>query len=164
MMAHSTTTVVKNNKDTKAQVEQQLAEALHDNAEGVVQALGLLQDLEERGVLPLSRALIEQAEDVLNVILALFQREEYAGGLKNLIGLAQLLTAIPHDSLQKALSGISGGLKEAGSAEPKENLGVYGALSALRDPDVSRAVSFIFSFLKGMGKTLEGTDGAEAKA
>lgn len=152
-VAEATTSIVReasSENHARAHIEQ----SLDENAEGIVQALGLLQDLEERGVLPLLRALVEQGDDVLKVLLALVTREEYLGGIKNLIAIAQLLTAIPPSAMESMVHGVKHGVHEAANNEPKSDLGVYDLVKQLRDPDVSRAISFAMSFLKGMGSQL----------
>lgn len=152
-MAQATTSIMRatsNENQARAHIEQ----SLDENAEGIVQALGLLQDLEERGVLPLLRALVEQGDDVLKVLLALVTREEYLGGVKNLISIVQLLTGIPPSLMESMVHGVKQGVHEAAHSEPNDRLGVYDLVKEIRDPDVSRAISFTMSFLKGMGRQL----------
>jgi uncharacterized protein YjgD (DUF1641 family) len=153
-VANASTSVIRAEENASDQVREQIDKATNENVEGIVQALGLLQALEERGVLPLTRALVEQGDDVLKVIMALIQREEYTGAIKNLLSLGQVLAAVPHSAMNTMLTGVSGGVKEAAKAQADSSFGVYDALKALKDPDVSRAVSFGLSFLKGMGQAI----------
>ncbi|MFD1673194.1 DUF1641 domain-containing protein [Alicyclobacillus fodiniaquatilis] len=145
---------------TQAQIEQAVAKS----AEGIVQALGLLQDLEERGVLPLTRALIEQGDDVVKIILALANNPAYAGGLKNALALVKGVAAVQPETMATLSNSVQAGLQEAAAVQTQEesSLGVYDALKALRDPDVNRAISFGLAFLKGMGKALAQPEDAEA--
>ncbi|MFB5191780.1 DUF1641 domain-containing protein [Alicyclobacillus fastidiosus] len=161
-MANSTTSIVRAEEDESAQVRELIERAKGETAEGIVEALHLLQDLEERGVIPLLRALVEQGDDVLRVLLGLFKRDQTIGGVKNVMALLQVFSAIPKDSMNTVLAGVAGGLEEASAAQANEKFGVYGLLKTLQDPDVSRAISFLTSFLKGMGRALgeERTGGA----
>lgn len=163
-MANPTTSIIQAEDDSASKAKAQLEQAYAENAEGIVQALGLLQALEERGVLPLTRALVEQGDDVLKIILALVTKEEYMGGIKNLIALVQGLTAIPNESMQSIVAGFQGGIDEASHTPSAEKFGVYDILKALQDPDVSRAISHGMAFLKGMGRAIGAAqaDGGDA--
>ncbi|WAH38784.1 DUF1641 domain-containing protein [Alicyclobacillus dauci] len=153
-MAANPTTSVERTQMSHTEVRAQIDKAFDENSEGIVEALGLLQALQERGVLPLVRALVEQGDDVLKVILALFQSEEYGAGVKNFIGLLQLFTKIPTESMESVIAGVGGGMKAASEAPEVGKFGVYDALKSLQDPDVARAISFGLAFLKGMGRSL----------
>jgi uncharacterized protein YjgD (DUF1641 family) len=141
-------------EDISAQAKQQIEQALVENVDGVVDALALLQALEERGALPLVRALLEQGDEVLKVLLALMGRDEVTGGLKNVIGVAQFFTSIPPEAMSRLFEAASGGIAEASNVSNDAKIGIYDALKALRDPDISRALSVALAFLKGMGKAL----------
>lgn len=152
-MANATTSIVRMEEDVAGKAQAQIQQATVENAEAIVEALGLLQDLEERGVIPLLRALVEQGDDVLKVILALVSRDEVAGGLKNLISVFQMFTAIEPGAMEKLFSGVENGVKEAVQVTDAK-MGIYDMLKAFRDPDVSRAIAFALSFLKGMGRSM----------
>lgn len=152
-MAQATKTIIREPVE-KEDGRRELEAALDQNAEGVAQTLALLQQLQERGVLPLLSALVEQGDDVLKVLLALVKREEYLGGVKNLIAIVQLLTAIPPQTMESMVHGMKSGVHEASQSKPREDMGIYDLLQGIRDPDVSRAISYGLSFLKGMGKQL----------
>lgn len=163
-MANATTNIMRAEEDEAQLARTQIEQATTENAEGIVEALGLLQDLEERGLLPIVRALIAQGDDVLKIILAVIQREEYTGGLKNLISVMQFFTSIPPDAMTKLFDGVRGGVEEASHAPLDQKVGVYDALKAMRDPDVSRSISFVLTFLKGMGRAIGEASDASSPA
>ncbi|WP_206918499.1 DUF1641 domain-containing protein [Alicyclobacillus suci] len=161
-MADSTTAIANGQIDQLGDAEAAIERAKREASEGVVEALYLLQDLEERGVLPLLRALIEQGDDVMRVVLELIKRQEYLGGMKNAVTLLQAVGTVEKNSLNTAMAAVSGGLEAAASTAPKEKFGLYDLLATLQDPDVSRALSFVTSFLKGMGRALGETEAGGA--
>lgn len=153
-MANATTSMIREPEDRSALAKEQIEQALVDNVDGVIDALALLQALEERGAVPIVRALLEQGDEVLKVLLALLGRDEVSGGLKNVIGVAQFFTAIPPESMARLFEAAEGGITEATNVSVNAKIGIYDALKALRDPDISRALSVALAFLKGMGKAL----------
>ncbi|EJY54772.1 hypothetical protein URH17368_2614 [Alicyclobacillus hesperidum URH17-3-68] len=161
-MANAITSIVRQPVDDAALAKQKIEQALVDHADGVIDGLALLQACEERGLLPLLRALLEQGDDVLRIVLNLVSRPEITGGLKNGIGALQFLGAIPPESMSRLFEAASTGFKEATGVPVNARMGVYDALKALRDPDVGRALAVALAFLKGMGRGL--ADSPEATA
>lgn len=162
-MAEAIKSIVREPADEQ-ETRRQIDAALAENADGVAQALTLLQQLQERGILPLVSALVEQGDDVLKVLLTLLKREEYLGGVKNLIAIVELLTAIPPQAMESMVHGMKNGIHEASQSKPNEEMGVYDLLQGLRDPDVSRAISYGLNFLRGMGKQLGDSEFKETQS
>ena len=65
-------------------------------------------------------------------------------------GVVELLGAIDDRTLD-ALSSVARSMKEAGDGEPR-SVGLFGALGAMRDPDVRRALGYALTVAEGFGR------------
>ncbi|MCL6633158.1 MAG: DUF1641 domain-containing protein [Alicyclobacillus herbarius] len=137
------------------------AAAAHQDA--VLEAIRLLAALKKTGLLEMASALLEQGSDVLEIVVRQAEKPEYAGGLKNLIGLVQLLGRLDLTRLEPLLApfvrpmsaGIAGEEVQDVSTPamaPVSVDGFFSILAALRDPDVSAGLSWMLGLLQAIGR------------
>ncbi len=109
-----------------------LEELSENETDALKKTLCFLMKLNEMGIL-----------DTLNHLL----EPEVIGGLSSLIlnkGTLKLLDNV--DTLLKSLGEVP--------KEPKE-VGIFGLLGELRDPDVKRGLGFVIALLRSLGKALK---------
>lgn len=153
-MAQPTNRIVYQPRDERRESQERVQQAVIDSADGIVDGLKLLQACEEKGLIPIVRALVEQGDDVLRVVVGALSRKGVTDGLKNLIGIVQFLSVVPPEDMERVFHAVARGLEQATEREANSRMGVYDVLRALRDPDVGRSLAMLFAFLKGMGSGL----------
>lgn len=154
-MAQPIQQIVHQPRDERREAQARVEEAVIQSADGIVDGLRLLQACEEKGLIPIVRALVEQGDDVLRVVVHAISRKGVTDGLKNLIGIVQFLSVVPPEDMERVFHAVASGLERATEqSEANARLGVYDLLRALRDPDVGRSLAMLFAFLKGMGSGL----------
>ncbi|MBF8378322.1 DUF1641 domain-containing protein [Alicyclobacillus mali] len=154
-MAQPIQQLVREPRDERREAQTRVEEAVLESADGIVDGLRLLQACEEKGLIPIVRALVEQGDDVLRVVVHAISRKGVTDGLKNLIGVVQFLSVVPPEDMERMFHAMAKGLERATEqSEANARMGVYDVLKALRDPDVGRSLAMLFAFLKGMGSGL----------
>ncbi|WP_067925189.1 DUF1641 domain-containing protein [Alicyclobacillus shizuokensis] len=146
-----------------------IAEAAAKHHDAIQAGLRLLDALEKSGLLEMGSALLEQGSDVLEILVRQAGRPEYAGGIKNLIGLLQLLGRLDLARLQPLLAPFlrpAWDAAEAGqpevAASPPAALradGFFSLLAALRDPDVAAGLAWMLGLLQAVGRGLRQESG-----
>ncbi len=134
---------------------ERIVEAAVQNAEGLEQAIELVGALQEMGVLRALLAMVDKAPEMLHIAMRQVDSPGSVGGLKNFLALTQTFASIDLEGVPTLLQGFAAGVRKA--AEANENVPISGAwdmLKLLRDPDVSRGLSAIFTLLKGLGEAL----------
>lgn len=134
-----------------ADVETSIAE----NAQGVKQALTIVQLLQEKGLLDMTQALLEQSGEILTIVVGQAKQPQYATGFKNLLGLVQLLGAVDVSLISSLLAGVSKAKERVESGEAPQVNGLFEMLGALQEPAVKRALSFLVEALRNIGADLE---------
>lgn len=142
---------------------EKLAEAAVSQADGLEQAIELVGALHKMGILTALLAMLDKAPEMLNIAMRQVDSPGSVGGLKNFLTLTQTFASIDLEGVPTLLQGFAAGVRKA--AESNENVPITGAwdmLKLLRDPDVSRGLSAIFTLLKGLGEALRNDDDAAA--
>ncbi|MCF8564522.1 DUF1641 domain-containing protein [Alicyclobacillus tolerans] len=129
--------------------------ALYDNPEAVVQALALVRQLHDKGLLDAAIALLEQGQDVLEIVVKQANKPGYAGGIKSFIALVQGVAKIDAKALSQLLSGLGFASQALVDESVPQVQGALGMWQTLMDPDVSLAVSRLLAFLKAFGQSLQ---------
>ena len=138
-------------KDMLSGHEQALAEALH-----------LIDLLHEKGLLQLSAASLEQGKGLMDILVRQMDQPGALGGLKNVIALVQGATAMDARGLSQLLQGLAEGTKLLGQGERVTVNGVFDLMRLMHDPDVSSALGWLFTILKGIGQRV--TENSQSKS
>lgn len=131
--------------------------ALSENKEAVMEGIELLHRLHERGMLTLCNGLLAEGDKVLSIVVKELNKPQNAKVLSNMAELVLLLGSLDVERLKPIIQGAQAGLEaatEAAVAETSEKTGLFDLLKALKDPDISRAISMMLNFLKGMGRAM----------
>jgi uncharacterized protein YjgD (DUF1641 family) len=157
-MAHPISAVERQETSPEQRKEEtlnQLLSALAENPEGLQQTVKLLQQLHESGILPAVQALLEAKEQAASVVVEQLRRPPVTNMINNAMAAAGALGAIEPATTEKLMSGLSNGLKKAEEGLDKnETTGVWSLMTAVKDPDINRALTFGLNLLKGLGQGL----------
>ncbi|MFB5190132.1 DUF1641 domain-containing protein [Alicyclobacillus fastidiosus] len=133
--------------------ESQLSieDELLESKDAVIQVLKLARLLHETEFLNMATAMLEQGPDVLEIVVNQAKQPQYAKGIKNMMGLVQLLGTIDVGSLTGIVEALSqtSELAQRGQIEPVH--GPMKLLGAMRDPDVGAGLGFAFALLRSLG-------------
>ncbi|MBY8913771.1 DUF1641 domain-containing protein [Bacillus sp. YC2] len=131
---------------------EEIETALLNNKDAILESLHILHHMNERGVLALLRGLFGQGDKVMDIMVKKADTPETANTLKNLLLLTGVLGMIDVKQLEPFIVKINAGVTKA--VEEKDDdkkTGYFDIVRALKDPDINKAVTLLFSFLKGMG-------------
>jgi uncharacterized protein YjgD (DUF1641 family) len=161
-MAKPVTTVIHVPPTPEEVEEGRLAEIRRQaasDAEGVKEALQLLQAMHDRGVLELFLALFERGDQVLQIVVDQLAKPGAIHGLRSIITLLQALAAVDVQALTKLTEALAAGAKAASEVKAMdEPVNVFQLLAQLKDPDVSAAIGSGMAFLKAVGRALRNAD------
>ncbi|WP_243292252.1 DUF1641 domain-containing protein [Bacillus sp. FJAT-47783] len=158
-MAKPITTIKKQELTQEEMKQQSLHEieaAISDNKDAILQSIELMSHMHKTGALEMMNALFARKDEVLKNIVSEANREPNANILKNASQLLMLLGTIDIENLQKMSSKMNDGLREAASSiDSNEKTSLFQLLSALKDPEINRAITMLLHFLKGLGRIEE---------
>ncbi|MDR9856784.1 DUF1641 domain-containing protein [Paenibacillus sp. VCA1] len=140
-------------EEIKQQSLNQLKDSLAEHEQAIDKAIDVLSELYGSGVLEAAEALLKAKAKVAEIALYQLKRPEVTNMINNGMAAAGALAQIDPDQTAKLLGSVAKGLEEAGKPQDKK-VTVFSLMSALKDPDVNRAIGFGLRFLKGMGKEL----------
>jgi len=155
-MAKPITTIRKkelSNEEKRKQNLSEIEQALADNKEAILEGIECMKKLHESGALELFNALISRKEQVLENIVKEAKKEPNLKTLKNLSGLIMLFGSFDIEKVQMMSAKVNNGIKEAMDHRNTKSTSLFQLLTALKDPDINRAVTMLMKFLKGMGKS-----------
>jgi len=140
-------------EEVKQQSLDQLKDSVAEHEQAIEKAIAVLSELYGSGVLEAAESLLKAKAKVAEIALNQVKRPEMTNMINNGLAAAGALSAIDPEQTSKLLGSVAKGLEEANEPQDKK-LTVFSLMSALKDPDVNRAIGFGLRFLKGMGKGL----------
>jgi uncharacterized protein YjgD (DUF1641 family) len=138
---------------------EEVETALLDNKEAILQSLDVMKHMHDRGVLSLLGGLFAEGDKVMHVLVKAADKPEATNTLKNLLLMVGVLGTINVQQLEPLLLKLNSGIARV--AEYRENddkLGYFDIVRSLKDPEINRALSLLFEFLKGMGEDTSGLE------
>lgn len=143
-------------EEKKQQLSDELLTQLAENREAVEETMKLLAGLQQAGILDAAISLLAAKEDVSKIAIEQLNREPVKNALNNMIGAGEALTSVDPEVTKQVTSSLVTGLQFATDELKKgKKTKVMDFFKVLKDPDVNRAITFGFSFLKAFGKELE---------
>jgi uncharacterized protein YjgD (DUF1641 family) len=161
---------VKSEAELEAERLAEVRKETAADADGLIEALKLLQAMHDRGALELVAAIFQRGDRVLNILVDILAQPGATNALKNVIAVAEAFGQVDAESILKYGKGVSAGLanasKFAHAAESAASkpLGIVELVKQLKDPDVSAAVRVGLAFLKGFGQTVRQSEGKEGES
>jgi len=140
---------------------EEIETALLDNKDAILQSMDILKHMNQRGVLSLLDGLFSEGDKVLNVLVKAADKPEATNTIKNLLLMIGVLGTINVQQLEPLLLKLNSGIArvaEYTDSEDDDKLGYFDIVRSLKDPEINRALSLLFEFLKGMGEDTEGLE------
>ncbi|PRR88033.1 DUF1641 domain-containing protein [Bacillus atrophaeus] len=140
-------------EDQRKRDLEEIETALIDHKEAILETMHILGHMNDRGILSALSGLFGQGDKVMDILVKTADKSETANMLKNLLLLGGTLGMLNVKQLEPFILKINAGV--ANAAEQKdsnEKIGYFDILRSLRDPEINKAVTMLFTFLKGMGE------------
>lgn len=147
-------------EDQKRRMDlEEVESALLDNKDAILQSLDLMKHMHDRGVLALLSGLFSEGDKVLNVLVKAADKPEATNTLKNLLLMVGVLETINVQQLEPLLLKLNSGIARVAEYKDSEDkLGYFDIVRSLKDPEINRALTLLFEFLKGMGEDTSGLE------
>ncbi|HDX9578256.1 DUF1641 domain-containing protein [Bacillus cytotoxicus] len=140
----------------KQQVSEELLQQLGENQQAIEETIHLLAQLQKAGLLDAAVSLLAAKEDVSKIAIEQLNREPVKNALNNMMGAGEALSSVDPEVTKQVTSSLVTGLQFATDELAKGGrTGVMDFFKVLRDPDINRAITFGFNFLKAFGQELE---------
>jgi len=135
---------------------EELKTSLTEKEEAVTELLSIMEELHNSGILEALNAMLKSREDILKIVIGQANRKPVTTVINHVIGIAQLLANLDPQLTAKLLESTASGVTEAykNAKETEKKIGIFDLLKSLNDPDINRAIRFILSTLKEIGKRL----------
>lgn len=146
-------------EEKRRQDLEEIETALLNNKDAILESLHILHHMNERGVLALLRGLFGQGDKVMDILVKKADTPETENTLKNLLLLTGVLGMLDVKQLEPFIVKINAGVTKAVEEKDSDKkTGYFDIVRALKDPDINKAVTLLFSFLKGMGGDTSGME------
>jgi uncharacterized protein YjgD (DUF1641 family) len=140
---------------------EEIETALLNNKDAILETMDILKHLNQRGVLSLLSGLFSEGDKVLNVLVKAADKPEATNTIKNLLLMVGVLGTINVQQLEPLLIKLNSGIARVSKytdSEDDDKLGYFDIVRSLKDPEINRALSLLFEFLKGMGEDTKGLE------
>ncbi|AWC27496.1 DUF1641 domain-containing protein [Bacillus cytotoxicus] len=143
-------------EEKKHQLTDELLIQLEENREAVEETIQLLASLQQAGILDAAISLLAAKEDVSKIAIEQLNREPVKNVLNNMMGAGEALSSADPELTKQITSSLVTGLQFATDELKKgKKTKVMDFFKVLKDPDINRAITFGFSFLKAFGQGLD---------
>ncbi|MBX9975985.1 DUF1641 domain-containing protein [Cytobacillus firmus] len=145
-----------NEKDMQDQTLEKVLRELTQNGDGIQEAMKLLQELHESGILEAVTSLVEAKEKIAKIAVGQMLRPPVTNAINNGMAAAGLLTELNPEMTKIMMEGLSKGLQKAEEGlQQNQKVGLFDLIKLAKDPDVNRAMGFGINFLKGLGEGMK---------
>ncbi|WP_077623719.1 DUF1641 domain-containing protein [Sediminibacillus massiliensis] len=126
-----------------------------DNREVIEESLSILQELHKSGVLPMIKGLLQTREKVGSIAIEQINQPGMHNIIKNAMSGMALLSAIDPDQLKQFSDGLTHGMQKAAETSSNDKqVGMWGLMKSMRDPNVKTSLNTMMHFLNGLGEGL----------
>ncbi|MDC3414723.1 DUF1641 domain-containing protein [Aquibacillus sp. 3ASR75-11] len=157
-MAKATTQIEKKESNVEEERAEDIAaimKQIADNREAIQDSLIILQELHQSGVLDMVKGLLRTREKVGVLAMEQINQPGMHNIMRNGMNSIELLASLDPDQLKTVFGGLTQGLQKASeSIETNEQMGAWGMLKSMRDPNVKTSLNTMAHFLNGMGEGL----------
>ncbi|MBM7570834.1 DUF1641 domain-containing protein [Aquibacillus albus] len=127
-----------------------------DNREAIEDSLTILEELHKSGVLDMVKGFLRTKEKVGVIAVEQLNQPSMHQLIRNMFNSIELLSSMDPDRLNAIFGGLNKGLEKASEGTEENNqIGAFGMLKAMRDPNVKTSLSTMVHFLEGMGEGLK---------
>jgi uncharacterized protein YjgD (DUF1641 family) len=137
--------------DPRERLFNKLENAPQEHAEAMLSAYDLLQELHDKGILEIAKGLLGSGDKVLEILVEAGNSPEVIRGMRNLIILSKLASALDPKILEGLASALPNALEKAHSEKP---LGPVGLLGKFASADCRRVMTVMANVLGAVGKSM----------
>lgn len=137
-------------KDAQALGELLGAVAKHKDA--LIKFADIVGEMNEAGLLDVAQGVLKNRQQIGVLGITQMNKSGAQRFIKNSMSAVQFLGQLEPEHLKEVLGAVAHGLEQA--RPENRNLGMWGMVSRLRDPDVNSSISVMMNFLRGMGEAL----------
>ncbi|TDL92278.1 DUF1641 domain-containing protein [Vibrio vulnificus] len=124
-----------------------------ENKEVIKETFEVMKGMQDRGILSMVNSLLKEGDKVLNILVKTADTPETANMLKNLLLILGTLGTLNVQQLEPLILKVNSGIaRVAESDKIPENPSYLALLRSLKDQEVKQAMTFLMTFLKGMGE------------
>ncbi|WP_459502525.1 helical membrane plugin domain-containing protein [Bacillus sp. C1] len=143
-------------EEKRKELSEELLTQLAENREAVEETMQLLAGLQQAGILDAAISLLAAKEDVSKIAIEQLNREPVKNALNNMMEAGEALSSVDPEMTKQITSSLVTGLQFAtDELNNGKKTKVMDFFKVLKDPDINRAITFGFSFLKAFGQGLE---------
>ncbi|AZV59724.1 DUF1641 domain-containing protein [Peribacillus frigoritolerans] len=139
--------------EEKRRIElEDIERTLLENKEVIKETFEVMKGMQDRGILSMVNSLLKEGDKVLNILVKTADTPETANTLKNLLLILGTLGTLNVQQLEPLILKINSGIARVAEADKTPEKPSYLALlRSLNDQEVKQAMTFLMTFIKGMG-------------
>ncbi|MFJ7941019.1 DUF1641 domain-containing protein [Peribacillus sp. NPDC096622] len=132
---------------------EDIERTLLENKEVIKETFEVMKGMQDRGILSMVNSLLKEGDKVLNILVKTADTPETANTLKNLLLILGTLGTLNVQQLEPLILKVNSGIARVAEADKTPEKPSYLALlRSLNDQEVKQAMTFLMTFLKGMGE------------
>jgi uncharacterized protein YjgD (DUF1641 family) len=149
--------------DARAALQQRLLNAPAEHAEALLAGYELLQGLHDRGVIDFLRGAVGSSEKVLDIVVDATKTPGSIRGIRNLMILVNMLSAIDPETLSRSTRAVPIALQAIG--EEPESLGLWRLMKDfLWNQQFRRGLAVINKLIEALGNGPSGAPAAKKQS
>ncbi|MET1179038.1 DUF1641 domain-containing protein [Peribacillus simplex] len=138
---------------------EDIERTLLENKEVIKETFEVMKGMQDRGILSMVNSLLKEGDKVLNILVKTADTPETANTLKNLLLILGTLGSLNVQQLEPLILKVNSGIARVAEAGKTPDKPSYLALMrSLNDQEVKQAMTFLMTFLKGMGEDTSGLE------
>jgi uncharacterized protein YjgD (DUF1641 family) len=138
--------------DPREDLYERLKSAPHEHAEALLNVYDILQELQDRGILELAKAMLGSSEQVLQILVNVANTPEMIRGIRNLMILAKVANSFEPEILEAVEQAVQESFAEARKRKPVR---LWQLMTKLLSQESRRVLIATATILQAVGKSLE---------
>lgn len=127
-----------------------------ENRDAITTSLEIIGELKQTGVLDMVKGALKTREKIGSIAMEQINQPSMHNMIRNGFNTVEFLGSLNPDQMKMMLNAVSNGLNETSDTIGKnEQIGLWGMMKSIRDPNVNTAITTMLGFLNGMGKEMD---------
>ena len=132
---------------------EDIERTLLENKEVIKETFEVMKGMQDRGILSMVNSLLKEGDKVLNILVKTADTPETANTLKNLLLILGTLGTLNVQQLEPLILKVNSGIARVAEFDKTPEKPSYlTLLRSLNDQEFKHAMTFLMTFLKGMGE------------
>jgi uncharacterized protein YjgD (DUF1641 family) len=138
-------------RDPRDALYERLETAPHEHAEALLNVYEILQGLQDRGILELTKGALGSGEEILQILVKVANSPEMIRGIRNMMILAKVANSFEPELLEALEQAVKEGVAEARKPKP---VGLWEVVKTLFGQESRRVLIATATILQTVGKSL----------